>query len=821
MLTLEETLASQNNLYQLCAVRPFEIHEIFSGNAFYGHDFILKKYTDLPLNYPLKAIIPHGIYLSDAVWEPEIQSTLPVIFSYPSYREQAYIHSLEDKGIHKVVIPVASPFLYLLELLKENPKPERKGTILFPAHSTHFVTSQADWESLAEELINLPEEFQPITACIYWRDIELGQHLPFQRRGMRIVSAGHMLDWNFLFRFYHLCSIHRYSTSNEFGSHIFFSIKAGCSYFHLDKIKCSYTAANDEILKRDAPQTPENREKILLSLFKNPQSHMNTEQMEIVDYYLGTKYLKSPEELRQQLLDIEDFFQKKVSQKPIVVNSTGRLIAQEKEKLLPSIVIDGILFQFSHSKSAKFWKYLLQEWSKNGFGNYITVIDRNGTAPKIPSMKYCKLPFYDYKNIEFERKIIQQVCDQERADLFISTHYTIPSTTPSVFIEYDIMPERMGCGLNHPMFREKQYSLENATAYIAISQNTAHNLIQAIPDFPLEPVTVVENGINQTVFSVATQEKINCFRTKYGIYKPYFIIVADSMDYKNSILFFQAFAQLVSHSGFDIICTDSNYTLPPELRNYTTGSTVHILDLDDEELATAYSGAISLVYPSKYGNLSLPVLESMACGCPIIAGNNPSILEVAGAAAIYVEGENIDAWTNALCDVQKPTVRYPLIAAALQQVKKFSVSEMANVIISALIDATLLPLKLKDINFIIFPDWSLSEEEIALELERVIKTLATHPESDRTTLLIDTHHISSEDAELLLSSITMNLLMQDDLDITEGLEISLIGDLAELQWKALLPRIRARIVLKNESTITQMRTETLSYYYLNNLNVNK
>ena len=45
----------------------------------------------------------------------------------------------------------------------------------------------------------------------------------------------------------------------------------------------------------------------------------------------------------------------------------------------------------------------------------------------------------------------------------------------------------------------------------------------------------------------------------------------------------------------------------------------------------------------------------------------------------------------------------------------------------------------------------------------------------------------------------MNLLMQEELDVSEGLEISFLGQLGEIQWKALLPRIQARIVLENEN----------------------
>ena len=119
-----------------------------------------------------------------------------------------------------------------------------------------------------------------------------------------------------------------------------------------------------------------------------------------------------------------------------------------------------------------------------------------------------------------------------------------------------------------------------------------------------------------------------------------------------------------------------------------------------------------------------------------------------------------------------------------------------------------------EINYIIFPDWSQSEEIISEELEQVIRALATHPDSNKITLLVDKGNLDEEEVGLILSGVSMNLLMQEDLDISEGAEISLIGQLSEVQWQALLPRIQARIVLDNENqeAIAAAKAETLPCY---------
>jgi hypothetical protein len=118
---------------------------------------------------------------------------------------------------------------------------------------------------------------------------------------------------------------------------------------------------------------------------------------------------------------------------------------------------------------------------------------------------------------------------------------------------------------------------------------------------------------------------------------------------------------------------------------------------------------------------------------------------------------------------------------------------------------------LRDVNLIIFPDWSQSEEILYQNLASAIRAVVTHPDKSHITLLIDTSNIAEEDADLALSSVLMNLMMEEDLDVSDGLEISLIPQLSEIQWQALSSRIYARIVGKNGTS------PMLAYSEVNNI----
>ncbi|MGB3190760.1 MAG: glycosyltransferase [Limnoraphis sp.] len=363
-----------------------------------------------------------------------------------------------------------------------------------------------------------------------------------------------------------------------------------------------------------------------------------------------------------------------------------KAVESYKTKTAIKIIIDGVFFQITKTGIYQVWISLFKEWVNSGFAQHLLILDRAGTAPKIPGIKYRTIPAYDYNKTDADRQRLQQVCEQEKADLFISTYYTTPLTNPSVFMAYDMIPERLGLNLNDPMWREKHYAIRQACAAISISENTARDLTHYFPQFSSDQITVAHCG-TKPIFTPASTEEIQNFQSKYGIAKPYFILVGERVGvggYKNTILFFQAFVQLPNKFDREIVCVGGSAELEPELKAYVQDCQVHQLRLSDEELKVAYSGAIALVYPSKYEGFGIPIVEAMACGCPVITCRNGAIPEVAGTAAIYVKDDHVEELVRALETVQNSEIRQYLISTGLTQSPGFSWSKMANIVSSSL-----------------------------------------------------------------------------------------------------------------------------------------
>jgi glycosyltransferase involved in cell wall biosynthesis len=65
--------------------------------------------------------------------------------------------------------------------------------------------------------------------------------------------------------------------------------------------------------------------------------------------------------------------------------------------------------------------------------------------------------------------------------------------------------------------------------------------------------------------------------------------------------------------------------------------------VSDDELLVLYNACKVFVFPSLYEGFGLPVLEAMACGAAVIAGDNSSIPEVAGRADLLFDAASPDA----------------------------------------------------------------------------------------------------------------------------------------------------------------------------------
>lgn len=273
-------------------------HEAFTPNSYYGADFVLKSYCQLPMTFSLPCVVPHGVYINPDPWEPEIAALLPAIFQYSETAAQHF-----GRLSNKIAVLSQVPFAYAWELFQQLPDRrvghpnERRGSVYFPPHSTHNEVTDVSASSIVSAVSRVDAKFHPISVCIYWRDADAAVVEELRRQGFDVFCAGHMYDPLFLLRLSAIFSRHKYVLSSEFGSQFIYGVIAGCESIHLPGSEFAYRYSHSGGVVPTAINT-----RPIVKAFREISEYGRSDvgsQRVLVSDIAGLKYRRSPAELRR------------------------------------------------------------------------------------------------------------------------------------------------------------------------------------------------------------------------------------------------------------------------------------------------------------------------------------------------------------------------------------------------------------------------------------------------------------------------------------------------------------------------------------------
>ncbi len=189
--------------------------------------------------------------------------------------------------------------------------------------------------------------------------------------------------------------------------------------------------------------------------------------------------------------------------------------------------------------------------------------------------------------------------------------------------------------------------LQRAHHLVAVSATTA-GVLGRLTGREERDISTIYNDLHHPFSPMPPAEAAQRIGRLLGIATPprFLLHVGINIWYKNRAGVLEIFSQLQQKypdPGLHLIMV--GHALPPQLQSFVEShglaDRVHVLSgIETEDLQALYSTAEALVFPSLYEGFGWPIIEAMACGCPVMTSNRPPMNEIGGTVATYIPPES-------------------------------------------------------------------------------------------------------------------------------------------------------------------------------------
>lgn len=291
---------------------------------------------------------------------------------------------------------------------------------------------------------------------------------------------------------------------------------------------------------------------------------------------------------------------------------------------------------------------------------------------------YFLYPFY--LKLKIKKDTIKHITAQKNAFVlnFINPEKSIVTChdiIPYIFYKFK--------GIRRFLFDLSVKGMKKADKIIAVSESTKNDLINYL-NIPKEKIQVIYEAVDTTRFKPIenAKEKLKKMGFDFGNNRLILYVGIDKPT-KNIPELIKAFYKLKKVFPKVKLIKIGSYEWKSErikilnlIKNLNLENDVLIFDnVTAENLPLFYNSADVFVFPSLYEGFGLPVLEAMACGCPVIASNKASIPEVVRDGGILIEPNENNLFESMLNLLTDESLRKEISRKGLERANKFSLEK--------------------------------------------------------------------------------------------------------------------------------------------------
>lgn len=251
--------------------------------------------------------------------------------------------------------------------------------------------------------------------------------------------------------------------------------------------------------------------------------------------------------------------------------------------------------------------------------------------------------------------------------------------------------------VSHQMWLHAIRGMRSADHVVTVSVATAQDAIRIL-NLSSDQVSVAPNAV-EPIFHPLPTSKIQSIRREYNLAPGTFCLLNVGSDHrrKNLINVLQSLA-IIKQTGIPFIFCKVGSPFTEEQSNLIQSlqleDVVHYLSKPDRStLVELYNAADVLVAPSLFEGFGMTLLESMACGTPVITSNVSSMPEVVEDAGMLVDPTSVSAIADAVIHLHKDHTLYKnLVEKGLARAQFFTWKNTAEQI-AAIYEKLLQPIQ--------------------------------------------------------------------------------------------------------------------------------